>query len=237
MDLEDLYSDLTPDMADELADELGVTFKLSASTRAKPTVRVSGSGSGSASGSAGGGLFGGLTSAIRSVQSTASRAQKQAASAVKKAKTTKPSASAIMRLKTPSFHTPASLGVRRVSMTPSAARRIGAYSDPKRAKQIARITRTFRAKTAPKRTMADYLSRGVVGPTIAQTHPSAYRTLACNAGLGGSAGMKLLREIRDMVALSNTRQLATHEHNVLNNELAFRRAVLQKLRGKLRGCR
>jgi hypothetical protein len=64
---------------------------------------------------------------------------------------------------------------------------------------------------------------------LQQGCPAAYRMMAANAGIGGSAAMKLLEEIKALVELQNTRQLATHEHNVLKSTSAYRRAVLNKL--------
>jgi len=67
---------------------------------------------------------------------------------------------------------------------------------------------------------------------ISESCPKAYRTLACHAGVGGDSGLALLHHISDMVDLANARALATSEHNVINNTLAFRRAVLRGLRAR-----
>lgn len=71
---------------------------------------------------------------------------------------------------------------------------------------------------------------------ISVTSPAAYRHLACNAGMGGESGLALLRQIKQAVDLTNTRMLATSEHNAINNEQAFRRAVLKGLRQRMRKC-
>lgn len=72
---------------------------------------------------------------------------------------------------------------------------------------------------------------------INRTAPAAYRQLACTAGVGGEAGLSMLKHIQAMVDLANTRALATSEHNTINNTLAFRRAVLKGLRQRQRACR
>lgn len=66
--------------------------------------------------------------------------------------------------------------------------------------------------------------------------PGAYAKLAANAGLSGPSAMKLLAEIRDMVRTVSTRQMATSEHDAINNTNDFRRAVLCGLRSQLRSC-
>lgn len=71
---------------------------------------------------------------------------------------------------------------------------------------------------------------------ISQTAPAAYRQLACTSGVGGPAGLAMLRHIKKQVDLANTRALATSEHNEITNTAAFRRAVLRGLRGRLRSC-
>lgn len=86
------------------------------------------------------------------------------------------------------------------------------------------------------------MSRGVIGPMrrtlpISKTAPAAYRHLACNAGVGGEAGLALLKQIKALVQLTNTRMLATSEHHNINNTQAFRRAVLRGLTAKRRACR
>lgn len=93
----------------------------------------------------------------------------------------------------------------------------------------ARPSRMFRLSRArlPKRIKR--LSLPHLRRPLQQGCPAAYRMMAANAGIGGSAAMKLLEEIKALVELQNTRQLATHEHNVLKSTSAYRRAVLNKL--------
>lgn len=74
------------------------------------------------------------------------------------------------------------------------------------------------------------------GPALAAQCPGAYRLVAANAGVGGEAAMRILTEVRNMVQRMETRQLATSEHDAINNTAAFRRAVLSGLRGRLRAC-
>ncbi len=66
---------------------------------------------------------------------------------------------------------------------------------------------------------------------------AAYRHLCSNAGVGGSAGVALLKQILGIVKLQNTRELATSEHHLINNTRAFRAAVLKRLAKRKRGQR
>lgn len=89
------------------------------------------------------------------------------------------------------------------------------------------------AKPAPI-SFAERVSTSVSGQApISETHPRAYRHMACNAGMGGEAQMTLLKQIAELVKLADTRAVATSEHNALRNTEDFRRAVLRGLRCKM----
>lgn len=80
-------------------------------------------------------------------------------------------------------------------------------------------------------------SAATFAPPISETHPRAYRQLACNAGVGGDAAMTLLKQIAELVKLADTRAVATSEHRALNETADFRRAVLRGLQCKMQGAR
>lgn len=115
---------------------------------------------------------------------------------------------------------------------PRVAQRVIRSSAPRLVKAAATSTKVrklrpyMRTAPSPKQLMP-----------LSQSCPAAYRHLTCHAGLGGESALQLLRQIRDLVRLQDTRALATSEHRDINNTLAFRRSVLKSLRQRMRDCR
>jgi len=193
------------DLYSDLDDEeLGALFRIGGSVKASTRSKPSARGKVRISKGArtGGGGIFGIGTALRGVSQTAARARKAAMLAARRAKKRRKPSRSRKRI------------VR------------GMMKRPKRRK-------VYKLKRRPMRR----IKRKSILPMkrrlpISTTCPAAYRQLACNAGLGGTAGTVLLKQIRDMVQLSNTRQLATSEHNRINKTHAFRRAVLEALRKK-----
>lgn len=141
------------------------------------------------------------------------------------------------------FGTPLRLVTNAINRSTSQAKKAATSAARKRA-IIAAMAKSAKRKAKPKRKPVSLANRVMTlkrKPTtymsqfpISHTCPAAYRQLACNAGVGGTAGVALLQQIKDMVELNNTRQLATSEHNHINNTLAFRREVLKRLANRAR---
>jgi len=127
--------------------------------------------------------------------------------------------------------TPQQMALLRLSKATPAQRAALARATPS---QLARLRSATPAQRAGLARMAAMRARVL---PINRTAPAAYRQLACTAGVGGEAGLAMLKHIRAQVDLANTRALATSEHNTINNTQAFRRAVLKGLRQRQRACR
>ena len=198
--------DLYSDMDDE---ELGALFSIGGSVRAGTSTKPSASGTMRLvpRSSSGGGLFG-IGRIVRSATSTARLAASRAAKAAALAK----------KKKRPSRSRQALLRAMLKSKTRPKYGKVGRRVYQLKPKRVTRYSQFPLPSRAP----------------ISSACPAAYRQLACNAGLGGSAGLALLKQIKDMVALSNTRQVATSEHNRINDTKAFRRAVLKRLSRRAR---
>jgi len=91
------------------------------------------------------------------------------------------------------------------------------------------------AKKLPARVAAKIVAKRALPLPVSQ--PAAYRHLCANAGMGGSSAIALLNDINTMVKRAEVRDLATSEHNVLNNTQAFRAEVLKNLTAQLRARR
>jgi hypothetical protein len=213
-------------MDPEEADELGASFSIG--------------GSGSLS------LPGGLKTAFR----TSAKSKKKKKKKKKKTKPVKKSSSnrtailrGMMKAKPKASFRTVPAGAR-LTMSAAGARRMGAtkYKAPTYRSRARQKSASGKVQRFLTRTRPSPLSRGVIGPVrrtlpISKTAPAAYRHLACNAGVGGDAGLALLKQIKALVQLTNTRMLATSEHHNINNTKAFRRAVLKGLMAKRRACR
>lgn len=130
----------------------------------------------------------------------------------------------LVKLKTA---TPKQMALLRLSQATPAQRAALARATPAQLARLRSATPAQRAGLARMAAMRAH--RPITG--------AAYRQLACTAGVGGEAGLSMLKHIKAQVDLANTRALATSEHNTINNTQAFRRAVLKGLRQRGRACR
>lgn len=228
MDLNDLFSDASESEWDDLP-ELGASASFSAGIKSPFSIvgRVTAAASNAAT----------LSVAIKkALQAGATPAQiatlrKSSPKAIANiAKASIPQIQRLMRM------SPKQIAALR-RMTPAQAARLRTAT-PKQVKllRLAKAKKVRKLKPVKRVKLARVVAAKKALP-INCTAPAAYRQLACTAGVGGEAGLSMLKHIQAMVDLANTRSLATSEHNAINNTLAFRRAVLKGLRQRQRACR